>query len=397
MLKIDDSQKRLVPVQRLSLQTGAVADRYDLRELITNSPEEFFQSIGQELFFVASAIPPADSSELRIDLLAMDHQGASAITIVEKPGEAPPLYTAISCAGVVSSWEPQAWQQHLAPRKEDDFKRFVAETGNTLNKEQRVILVAESYSFEVLTAAKWLSRQHGIDILCIQASLAFDPRSSAAFLRFRQILPEAKFDPQPGIVSIDGVATQVGIEGPAADTIFLTRRLETEASSRQRAEEALRAAEEALQASEERYRILTRLSPVGIFHADAKGSFLSVNERWSDIGGLSEKMAVGEGWATAVHPDDRERVLAEWRESIGNSSPFKAEYRCQRFDGGTSWVLSEAVAQKDETGQASGYIGTVTELHRKEVVPEPSPSPDRKTAAIGGGESGQSRPPGLAE
>ena len=50
MLKIDDSQKRLVPVQRLSLQTGAVADRYDLRELITNSPEEFFQSIGQELF-----------------------------------------------------------------------------------------------------------------------------------------------------------------------------------------------------------------------------------------------------------------------------------------------------------------------------------------------------------
>ena len=86
MLKIDDSQKRLVPVQRLSLQAGAVAERYDLRELITNSPEEFFQSIGQELFVVASAIPPADSSELRIDLLAMDHQGASAITIVEKPG-----------------------------------------------------------------------------------------------------------------------------------------------------------------------------------------------------------------------------------------------------------------------------------------------------------------------
>ncbi len=377
MLKIDVSQKRLVPVQRLSLQMGSVADRYDLSELITNSPQEFFHHIGQRLFVVGRGISPADSSELKIDLLAIDQQGASVITIVEKGGKVSLLYAAIACAGIVSSWEPPTLRRHLAPEREDDFKRFVAGIGDTINKEQRVVLVAETYGFEILTAAEWLSRQHGIDILCIRASLAFDPRSSAAFVRFQQILPAAEFDPQPGTVSIDGVASDVRIEDPAADTKFLTRRLETEVSSRQRAEEAL-------QASEERYRILTRLSPVGIFHSDAKGSFLSVNERWSDIGGLSEKMALGDGWAGAIHPDDRERVLAEWRESTRNSRSFKAEYRCQRFSGGTSWVLSEAVVQKNDAGNASGYIGTVTELHREEAAPQPRPWPDRKSAAIAG-------------
>ena len=94
-------------------------------------------------------------------------------------------------------------------------------------------------------------------------------------------------------------------------------------------------------------------------------------------------------WGTAgpvPSPDDRERVLAEWRESTRNSRPFKAEYRCQRFSGGTSWVLSEAVVQKDDAGKASGYIGTVTELHREEVAPQPSPSPDRKPTVIAGDE-----------
>ncbi len=378
MLKIDASQKRLVPVQRLSLEMGSVADRFDLSELITNSAEEFFQHIGQKLFVVGCGVSPTDSSDLTVDVLAIDPQGAAVITVVEKPTEAPPLYSAIACAGIVSAWEPAAWQNYLAPRKKDDFKQFVTGVGNTINQKQRVILVAESFGFEVLTAAEWLSRQHGIDILCIRASLAFDPQQSAEFLSFQQVLPATEHDPQQhGTVSIEGVASEVRIEDPAADTKFLTRRLEAEVSGRQRAEGAL-------QLSEERYRILTRLSPVGIFHSDPAGSYLSVNERWSGIGGLNEKMALGYGWANAVHPEDRERVLAKWRETTRSGLPFKAEYRCQRFDGGTSWVLSEAVVQKDEAGKTSGYIGTVTELHRVEAPPKPTPSPDGNSPEIVG-------------
>jgi PAS domain S-box-containing protein len=379
MLRIDASEKRLVAVQQLSLETASVADRFDLSELIANSPEEFFGSIGQDLFVVGRGVSPADSSELKIDVLAIDKQGAAVITVVEKRAEAPPLYSAIACAGIVSSWEPSAWQRHLAPPKVDEFKEFVAGIGNAINKKQRVILIAEAYGFEVLTAAEWLSRQHGIDILCIQASLAFDPQHDAAFLTFQQILPAAAEDPQPEAVSIEGMVSEILIENPVVDTKFLTRRFEAEVSGRQRAEEAL-------QASEERYRILTRLSPVGIFHADPAGSYLSVNERWSNIGGLSEEVALGDGWANAVHPDDRERVLAQWRKSTRSGLAFKAEYRYQRSDGGTSWVLSEAAVQKDEAGKTSGYIGTITELHREEAPPQPSPPADRKTAATVGGE-----------
>ena len=55
MLRIDASEKRLVAVQQLSLETASVADRFDLSELIANSPEEFFGSIGQDLFVVGRA------------------------------------------------------------------------------------------------------------------------------------------------------------------------------------------------------------------------------------------------------------------------------------------------------------------------------------------------------
>ena len=67
-----------------------------------------------------------------------------------------------------------------------------------------------------------------------------------------------------------------------------------------------------------------------------------------------------------IHPDDRDRVLHEWAESIDQGTPFKSEYRCLRNDDGTSWVLSEASVQADETGKVIGYVGTMTELHRTE-------------------------------
>jgi PAS domain-containing protein len=60
--------------------------------------------------------------------------------------------------------------------------------------------------------------------------------------------------------------------------------------------------------SEARYYPLAESCPVGIFRTDAKGNTTYVNPRWCIISGLSFQLAMGNGWLTAVHKDDREML-----------------------------------------------------------------------------------------
>jgi hypothetical protein len=43
-----------------------------------------------------------------------------------------------------------------------------------------------------------------------------------------------------------------------------------------------------------------------------------VNASWVGSTGLSQKYALGWNWEAATNPDDRSRVVAEWRESLKN-------------------------------------------------------------------------------
>ena len=59
-------------------------------------------------------------------------------------------------------------------------------------------------------------------------------------------------------------------------------------------------------------KALTANTPVGVFVSDRDGSCVYVNERWCELAGLSYSEAIGDGWSSALHPDDRERIAAEW-------------------------------------------------------------------------------------
>lgn len=121
-------------------------------------------------------------------------------------------------------------------------------------------------------------------------------------------------------------------------------------------------AERALQASEARYAALAQMSPVGIFRTDATGDCLYVNARWCELAGLSPAEAQGKGWVAAIHPDDRDRVFATWYESAISQQPFHAEYRFQTPAGAVSWLIGQAIAETDASGEIVGYIGTITNI-----------------------------------
>ncbi|HWI56958.1 MAG TPA: PAS domain S-box protein, partial [Bacillota bacterium] len=71
-------------------------------------------------------------------------------------------------------------------------------------------------------------------------------------------------------------------------------------------------AEEALRRSEHQFRVLAESIPQLIWTTNPEGQADYVNERWSAYTGQTPEQAYGSGWAAAVHPEDRPRVIESW-------------------------------------------------------------------------------------
>jgi PAS domain S-box-containing protein len=119
---------------------------------------------------------------------------------------------------------------------------------------------------------------------------------------------------------------------------------------------------EELKKSEKLFQTLARVSPVGIFRTDARGYFVYVNEQWCKIAGMSTEKALGEGWAKAIHPEDRERVFTEWHRGVQGNRVLNSEYQFQRPDGVSTWVLAQTTAEINDIGEITGYVGTITDI-----------------------------------
>jgi len=75
-----------------------------------------------------------------------------------------------------------------------------------------------------------------------------------------------------------------------------------------------------------------------------------------------------EHWLRTVHPEDRERVLAEEARTDQTGEPFNVEYRVIAGDGRVVWVRDEATLVRDEEGQPLYWLGVqydVTEQKRE--------------------------------
>ena len=117
-----------------------------------------------------------------------------------------------------------------------------------------------------------------------------------------------------------------------------------------------------LSESQKRFESLAAVAPVGIYRTNTTGDAIYLNDRWCEIAGLTLAEASGPNWARALHPDDREKVGAEWYASVQEHRPFELECRFQKPDGTITWVLSRARAEHDIYGEIIGYVGTITDI-----------------------------------
>jgi len=120
-----------------------------------------------------------------------------------------------------------------------------------------------------------------------------------------------------------------------------------------------------LRESEERFRILSEAAPVGIFLTDSQGKCLYTNPRWQSITGMSLEKSLGAGWAAAVHPEDREKVVREWEKAVELGHEFSLEFRFVQPDGEVRWVDTHAAVTK---GSHAGFVGTNQDITERKKL-----------------------------
>jgi PAS domain S-box-containing protein len=103
----------------------------------------------------------------------------------------------------------------------------------------------------------------------------------------------------------------------------------------------------ALRNNEARFRAISDASPLGIFVSDSEGNCIYTNAAYQEISGLSLEEALGTNWSTAIHPEDRDRVLAEWHGAQQNQEPFETEFRFLRRDDSVVWTRVNSSAMRD--------------------------------------------------
>ena len=125
-----------------------------------------------------------------------------------------------------------------------------------------------------------------------------------------------------------------------------------------------------LRESERQMRTLNEALPVGVFQTDAQGGCLYTNSRWQQIAGLTREQALGDGWAAAVHPDDREAVFAEWKQAVAENTAAVFDFRFQRPDGSVRAVHAQGIPLHDDGGRITGFVGHVEDVTEKSAAQE---------------------------
>lgn len=125
--------------------------------------------------------------------------------------------------------------------------------------------------------------------------------------------------------------------------------------------------EEALSESEKRYRLLVEQLPAVIYRdaLDEDTTTLFISPQIEELTGYTAEEWIAEPglWRKSLHPEDRERALAENRRHYQNNETFLSEYRLLARDGRAVWVRDEAQVVFDDAGRplyAQGVLSDIT-------------------------------------
>lgn len=119
----------------------------------------------------------------------------------------------------------------------------------------------------------------------------------------------------------------------------------------------------ALLTRDEWLRLAAQGSELGLWHWNeiTKSVFWDLKTR--EIFGVSPDGAVTlKTFYRVLHPEDRARVIENWRYQLENALPFEIEYRIKRPDGHIRWISARGSGYHDKAGKPQYMIGVIFDV-----------------------------------
>ncbi|MCP5506382.1 MAG: PAS domain-containing protein [Chlamydiales bacterium] len=98
--------------------------------------------------------------------------------------------------------------------------------------------------------------------------------------------------------------------------------------------------------------------PVGLLFSNQSGEVVTANQKMLEILGVLPELAYGDRWLEVLHPEDRERVIEEWRRVVGEQVVIEIQFRFRTPDGLINWVNGTLQPIRNLSNDVIGILGT---------------------------------------
>jgi diguanylate cyclase (GGDEF)-like protein/PAS domain S-box-containing protein len=129
-----------------------------------------------------------------------------------------------------------------------------------------------------------------------------------------------------------------------------------------------------LQVAEAKYRLLVEQIPVVTYidAVDPESSTIYMSPQVEELLGYPAEdwLIDPKMWDKVLHPEDRERVLAEHMRTNETGEPFRDEYRLIAKDGRVVWIRDEASLVADEKDRDRFWQGVIVDITERKRAEE---------------------------
>ena len=130
--------------------------------------------------------------------------------------------------------------------------------------------------------------------------------------------------------------------------------------------------EQELAEKETMLRLAQRAGGVGTFDWDLVTQIAQCSSAYFEILGIDPGGGTmsTEQWQEYVHPEDRERIVAQLIQALDSGESSSADYRVVRPNGEVRWIRYAGQVVKDASGRPARMIGTVLDITERQKAEE---------------------------
>ncbi|MBK9066769.1 MAG: PAS domain S-box protein [Gemmatimonadetes bacterium] len=114
--------------------------------------------------------------------------------------------------------------------------------------------------------------------------------------------------------------------------------------------------------AERRFQQVVDSLPQLVWTCGPDGACTFLSRHWAEFTGRAVAEHLGSGWSEQVHPEDRDRVLAEWRQAVATGADYHTELRLRRADGAYRWFDVQGMPLRGADGTITEWFGACTEI-----------------------------------